>query len=140
VDGANHVVGFGSKMEIVQNKDEASRRVGQIGQQQAGESDTLGASGQTSAQLRDRGGCIDASLERIGEPSEKAPGIAVGWLDAQPDDRRAAVAGVGRRERALTITSGRYEQNERKRSMSVEKLEQTFASKLVRRWAWNPRR
>src|SRR5205823_14661502 len=83
---------------------------------------------------------LEAGLERVGKPGEEPSGVAIGGLERQPDDRRAAITCISCGERTFAIACSRDEQNQRLRSVLVQCLEQALASELVRRRGRDSRR
>src|SRR6267142_684755 len=89
------LLGFADEVEIVEYDDEAGRGLGQVAEQQARQADAFRAIREAAPQPGHRRWVLEAGIECVGEAGEQAPGVAVSWLEGQPDNRRTAITRIG---------------------------------------------
>ena len=89
------------EVEVVEDEDEAGRRLREIVEQQAREADALGAFGEPARAVGHEAGLAEARVEGVGQAGEQAARVAIGRLQGQPGHGGAAVARVGGGQRAL---------------------------------------
>jgi hypothetical protein len=120
-------------MEVVQNHDEASWRLGKIVEQRTSEPETVRTLAEASAQLWYGAGLSETGVEGVGEPREQATSVAVARLEREPGDGATTVAGIRGGEGTFAKARWCDKQYQRASTVLVKNLKQALASEFVRR-------